>query len=367
MPRRCGTRTRTRRTPAPISAISTRPITSNGVAARPVDQDEQDRLRRRQADRQRAQQHQFVHARGAIGQPEGDRAGDLHRRLVDAGARGRGRQRAGRRRLRRHHLPRRRAEGGDRDGGEARRDELRPQRQPGAAGAQGLHHRRRIQVGDDLQGLRRRSRGRQDAAELHSPAATRSTSCRTRRSAPARRRRRKKAALAAIEGLKAKKPIYVGPLKDNKTGKVVIDKTYGNLDPVPRQDGLSARRRRRLDDLRRERRRAPDVGRAYRNRRPPRDMIGSGRVARAARSDFAAAAARQFGICRHSAVRARDRGGAVRDLSARDRQVAGRLRLLCLARRLRHRLLVPEYAAALRAADPDRARASRFPRASASS
>jgi simple sugar transport system substrate-binding protein len=41
----------------------------------------------------------------------------------------------------------------------------------------------------------------------------------------------KTAALAAIEGLKAKKPIYVGPLKDNKTGKVVIDKTYDNLDP----------------------------------------------------------------------------------------------------------------------------------------
>ena len=41
----------------------------------------------------------------------------------------------------------------------------------------------------------------------------------------------KKAALAAIDGLKAKKPIYVGPLKDNKTGKVVIDKTYDNLDP----------------------------------------------------------------------------------------------------------------------------------------
>ena len=40
-----------------------------------------------------------------------------------------------------------------------------------------------------------------------------------------------KAADAAIAGLKAKKPIYVGPLKDNKTGKVVIDKTYGNLDP----------------------------------------------------------------------------------------------------------------------------------------
>jgi basic membrane protein A and related proteins len=40
-----------------------------------------------------------------------------------------------------------------------------------------------------------------------------------------------KAALAAIEDLKAKKPIYVGPLKDNKTGKIVIDKTYDNLDP----------------------------------------------------------------------------------------------------------------------------------------
>ena len=40
----------------------------------------------------------------------------------------------------------------------------------------------------------------------------------------------KKAALAAIDGLRAKKPIYVGPLKDNK-GKVVIDKSYGNLDP----------------------------------------------------------------------------------------------------------------------------------------
>ena len=41
----------------------------------------------------------------------------------------------------------------------------------------------------------------------------------------------KTAALAAIEGLKAKKPIYVGPLKDNKTGKVVIDKPYDNVDP----------------------------------------------------------------------------------------------------------------------------------------
>jgi basic membrane protein A len=41
----------------------------------------------------------------------------------------------------------------------------------------------------------------------------------------------RKAATAAIADLKAKKPIYVGPLKDNKSGKVVIDKTYDNLDP----------------------------------------------------------------------------------------------------------------------------------------
>src|ERR1700729_3027115 len=41
----------------------------------------------------------------------------------------------------------------------------------------------------------------------------------------------KSAAMAAITDMKNKVPIYVGPLKDNKTGKVVIDKTYGNLDP----------------------------------------------------------------------------------------------------------------------------------------
>jgi simple sugar transport system substrate-binding protein len=40
----------------------------------------------------------------------------------------------------------------------------------------------------------------------------------------------KKAATEAIADLKAKKPIYVGPLKDN-AGKVVISKTYDNLDP----------------------------------------------------------------------------------------------------------------------------------------
>ena len=41
----------------------------------------------------------------------------------------------------------------------------------------------------------------------------------------------KKAALVAIAGLKKGMSIYAGPLKDNKTGKIVIDKAYGNLDP----------------------------------------------------------------------------------------------------------------------------------------
>src|SRR3984885_8047512 len=41
----------------------------------------------------------------------------------------------------------------------------------------------------------------------------------------------RKAATEAMADLRAKKPIYVGPLKDNKTGKVVIDKSYDNLDP----------------------------------------------------------------------------------------------------------------------------------------
>ena len=39
------------------------------------------------------------------------------------------------------------------------------------------------------------------------------------------------AANAATAGLKADRPIFVGPLKDNR-GKVVISGTYGNSDPA---------------------------------------------------------------------------------------------------------------------------------------
>jgi len=46
----------------------------------------------------------------------------------------------------------------------------------------------------------------------------------------------RKAATETIADLKAGKPIYVGPLSDNK-GKVVIDKSYGNYDPY--LDGMN--------------------------------------------------------------------------------------------------------------------------------
>ena len=108
---------------------------------------------------------------------------------------------------------------------------LRPQRQPGAARAQGLHHRRRIQMGDDLQGLCGRPRRGQEAAELHWPAAIETDMVQNTPFGAGATEAAKTAATAAIADLKAKKPIYVGPLKDNKTGKVVIDKTYDNLDP----------------------------------------------------------------------------------------------------------------------------------------
>ena len=68
---------------------------------RPHDQDQQARLHRRQADPAGPAQHQLVYAGRALGEPEGDDQRDLHRRLVDAGQGGRGRQqpdRPGRRR-----------------------------------------------------------------------------------------------------------------------------------------------------------------------------------------------------------------------------------------------------------------------------
>ena len=80
-----------------------------------------------------AAQHQLVRCSArARSNPTATVQVDLHRRLVAAGARGGSHQRAGRCRLRRHHLPRRQPEGRDRDRRDARREDLRPQRRPGA-------------------------------------------------------------------------------------------------------------------------------------------------------------------------------------------------------------------------------------------
>ena len=118
-----------------------------------------------------------------------------------------------------------------------RRQDLRPQCPPGPARAEGLHHRRRVQVGDHLQGLRRRTSPRARRCRTSSSAATTRTWCRTRPTVPARRPRRSRPPRSPPSPtLKADKPIYVGPLKDN-TGKVVIDKAYDNNDPY--LDGMN--------------------------------------------------------------------------------------------------------------------------------
>ena len=156
----------------------------------PVHHLQQDRLRRRQAHPLRAEQRQLGAARRPQDQPEGRRAGGVHGRMVDAGARGRSHQRAGRFGLRYHHLPRGQPQGGDRDRREARRQDLRTQHFAGPAGAQGLHHWCRIQVGDDLQGLRRQSGQGRDAAQLHRRRLPGGHGVTTRRLAPAPAKRR---------------------------------------------------------------------------------------------------------------------------------------------------------------------------------
>ena len=130
------------------------------------DQDRQARLRRRQADPAGAAQHQCLHARRQARQPEGHHAGDLHRRLVDAGQGSRGDQQPDRPGRRCPDLPRRRPEDDGRERGAARRDGLRLSRQPVAAGAEGLSDRRRVELGSALSEVREDDRGRRGDPEL---------------------------------------------------------------------------------------------------------------------------------------------------------------------------------------------------------
>ena len=265
----------------------------------PLDQDQQDRLRRRQADRQRAEQHQFGAAGRALGQSERERAGDLHRRLVAARC--------------------------------ARRKPPTRWSTPAATSSPAMS------TGPRSSSRRRRSAASRPAATT--PARRRS---RPRASSPApntsgRRSTRatpttskggktlpnftaggyeadfvqntpfgagcspegRKPALAAIDGLKAKQADLCRPAQGQQDGKVVIDKTYDNLDPfLDKMDYL-------LEgvvgstDLRRV---APDVGRASGVRSAPRasPLRRPGRIG--------ARAARRRGICRDPAARACDRG-----------------------------------------------------------
>ena len=107
----------------------------NGVVAGHTIEDQEARLRRRQADPAGAAQHQLLPARRALGRPDDHLPGHLHRRMVAGGQGGGSHQRAGRPGRRRHHLPCRQPEGGGRDGGRPRRLRLRLPRQPEPARA----------------------------------------------------------------------------------------------------------------------------------------------------------------------------------------------------------------------------------------
>jgi hypothetical protein len=189
---------------------------------------EQNRLCRRQADRAGAQQHQLLHAGREKDQSARRRAGDLYRRMVAAGARSRSRQRLRGRRLRRRHLPRRRPQG-DRDRREARRQDLWAQRFAGAARPKGFITGAEYKWETIYKGFAANLAKGEKLPNLvvggYESDRVQNTAFGAGASEEARN-----AARAAIADLKAKKPIYVGPLKDNK-GKIVVDKSYDNLDP----------------------------------------------------------------------------------------------------------------------------------------
>ena len=126
-----------------------------GHRRRADDQDQQARLHRRQADPAGAAQHQRLHAGRALGEPQGHHHRHLHRRLVDAGQGGRGRQQPDRSGRRRADHARRLAQGHRRDRREARHLRHRLPRQPVGARAQGLPDRRRVELGQGLHRLRR--------------------------------------------------------------------------------------------------------------------------------------------------------------------------------------------------------------------
>ena len=196
------------------------------------------------------QQHQLGPARRPQGQSERDRAGDLHRRLVAAGARGRSHQRAGRRRLRRHHLPRRRPEGRDRDRREAaasRPAATMPRQAPLAP--KGFITGAEYKWETIYKGYADRPRRGQAAAELHRRRL------RQRHGAEHAVRRRRDAGgdarppTAAIADAARRRSRSTSGRSRTTTARSSIDKDLRQLRPLPRRHELPARRRRRLDHL----------------------------------------------------------------------------------------------------------------------
>ena len=143
----------------------------SGIVAGYIDQERQARLRRRQTDPAGAAQHQRLHARRQARQPEGHHAGDLHRRLVDAGQGSRGHQQPDRPGRRRPDLPCRRPEDHGRERRAPRRHGLRLSRQPVAARAEGLSHRRRVELGSALSEIRQDDRRRREPSRTSIAAA----------------------------------------------------------------------------------------------------------------------------------------------------------------------------------------------------
>ena len=156
-----GPRASTRRTSAATSATSTRPVPERH-RRRPREQDQEARLHRGQADPAGAAQHQRVHARRAQRRPEdhhhvmftGDwslpvKEAEAANSLIDQGVD-----------VLTCHVDSPKVDRADRR--EARHLRLRLPHEPGDARAQGLPHRRRVELGQGLH--RRTSRTRRRAS-----------------------------------------------------------------------------------------------------------------------------------------------------------------------------------------------------------
>ena len=170
-----------------------------------------------------AAQHQRLHARRAQRRPEDHHAAHLHRRLVAAGQGGRGRQQPDRSGRGRAHLPRRQPQGHRGDGGAPRHLRLRLPRQPGGARAQGLSHRRRVELDHAVHHARARTRmaGKPMVNFLRGGLKEGFVKTVGLRHGGDRDSARKNADAVKAQMMKGDFVIFKGPLKDN-TGKTVI-------------------------------------------------------------------------------------------------------------------------------------------------